>query len=169
MQEIFLKIPGKPLPKQTHRTRVDVDWKTHTVKQYPWFPQRSDANYVSAVMRSQYSGPLIDEGVFIVFEFYMPIPKRWSKALKEKARNGTLHHIVKPDTSNLVKFYEDCMKGVILYDDSRVVWAPPIKLYDDNPRTEILIRPFDYEEYLRFRRFQQTLGRRSKCDKAEAA
>ena len=117
-------------------------------------------------MRSQYNGPLIDEGVFIVFEFYMPIPKRWSKALKEKARNGTLHHMVKPDTSNLVKFYEDCMKGVILYDDSRVVWAPPIKLYDDNPRTEILIRSFDYEEYLRF---QQTFGRRSKCDKAEAA
>lgn len=166
MVEIFLTIPGKPIAKKTHRTRADVDWHRRTVKQVSWFPQRKEADDISLLMRSQYSGPLIDYGVFVIFEFYMPIPKRWSKAQKQKARDGTLHHMVKPDASNLGKFYEDCMTGVIFTDDSRIVWAPPIKLYHDEPRTEILIKPFDYEEYCRF---QSAFGRRPRQDTQQAA
>lgn len=166
MEEIFLTIPGKPISKQTHRNAYKVDWKNKEVKSWNWFPQRAEANDVSNIMRSQYNGPLIDEGVFIIFEFYMPIPTRWSKDLKEKARNGILHHMVKPDSSNLVKFYEDCMNGVIIFDDSRVIWGPPIKLYADIPRTEILIKPFKYEDYIRFK---QALGRRIERDSEKAA
>lgn len=166
MEEIFLIIPGKPIAKKTHRTRAAVNWKCQTVQQFQWFPQRKEADSISILMRSQYKGPLIDRSVYVRFEFYMPIPQRWNKDQKHKARTGILHHMVKPDVSNLTKFYEDCMKGAILTDDSLIVWSPPIKLYDDNPRTEILIKPFDYEEYMRF---QQTFPRSSLDDTREIA
>ncbi len=71
--------------------------------------------------------------------------------MKEKARKGLLHHIMKPDASNLAKFYEDCMRGVVFTDDSVVVWISPVKLFSDEPRTEIFVKPFNYEEYCLFK------------------
>ncbi len=152
MQEIFLEIPGRPITKETHRSHCVVNWKTKTVKRWTRNPKREKANDVSLQMRAQYNGPLLEEGLFIIFEFYMPIPIRWCKALKEKARNGTLHHLNKPDASNLAKFYEDCMTGVIFQDDKQIVWCTPVKIYDDNPRAEILIKKFDYEKYCSFKK-----------------
>lgn len=166
MKEIFLTIPGKPIAKKTHRDSCKINWKTQEVKRWRRFPQSEEAKDISIEMKSQYDGPLLDEGVFIIFEFYMPIPKRWNLKFKEKAKRGTMHHLVKPDASNLAKFYEDCMSGVILHDDSRIVWATPIKLYSCKPRTEILIKPFDYEEYCLF---QKTFGRRTESDPGEIA
>ena len=156
--EIFLNIPGKPVAKKTHRTSVNINWNDKTWKTWTRFPQRTEADNLSLWMRNHYDGPIIDYGVFISFEFYMAIPKRWRKDIKEKARNGLLHHVSKPDASNLAKYYEDCMRGVILQDDCKCVWISPVKLFaqNDDPRTEILIRPFNYEDYAMFK---QTFGR----------
>lgn len=158
MAEIFLSIPGKPVAKKTHRTSLSVNWKNKTWKTWTRFPQRIEADDLSDWMRTQYDGPVIEYGVSISFEFYMPIPKRWRKDLKEQARKGILHHVSKPDASNLAKYYEDCMRGVILKDDCQAVWITPVKLFavNDDPHTEILIRPFNYEDYSLFR---QTFGR----------
>lgn len=167
-KEIFLVIPGKPVAKKTHRTQVSINWKTQSVKRWNRFPQRQEADELTNYLRSIYKGEPIDYGVFLMLEFFMPIPKRWRKALKEEARNGTLHHIYKPDATNLAKYYEDCMRGVIFTDDCRVVWATPVKHYakNDDPRTEILIKPFDYEMYCQFK---QTFGRGAKRDSSKAA
>lgn len=156
--EIFLNIPGKPVAKKTHRTCVKVHWKNQTYKRWNRSPQREEADSLSHWMRANYDGPLIEHGVFISFEFFMVIPTRWRKELKEKARNGLLHHVMKPDASNLAKYYEDCMKGVILKDDCQVIWLSPVKHFAKNndPRTEILIRKFNYEDYLQFKK---TFGR----------
>lgn len=68
--------------------------------------------------------------------FYMPIPKHTSK----KKRATLLYHIKKPDTSNLLKFVEDCLSGIVFYDDSQVAEVLAAKLYDENPRTEIIVK-----------------------------
>lgn len=160
MSEIYLNIPGKPVAKKTHRTHVSINWASKSCKRWNRFPQRKEADSLTQWMGTQYDGPLIDHGVFISFEFYMPIPKRWRKDIKEKAKNGILHHVSKPDASNLAKYYEDCMRGVILKDDCKAVWISPVKLFakNDDPRTEILIKAFNYEDY---RMFRQTFGPRT--------
>lgn len=165
--EIFLNIPGKPVAKKTHRTSVHINWEKKTCQRWNRFPQREEADNLSLWMSAHYDGPIIDYSVVVFFDFYMPIPKRWRKELKEQAKKGLLHHVSKPDATNLAKYYEDCMRGVILKDDCFVTWCSPVKQFaaNDDPRTEILIRPFDYEEYTRFK---QNFGRGTKLPSQKA-
>ena len=165
-EDIHLTIPGNPVAKRTHRTYVKVDWKNERIIRWNRFPQREKAQGVSWDMRSQYNGPLIDESVYIIFKFYMTIPQRWTKKVLARLKEGLVHHITKPDVTNLAKFYEDCLKGVVLTDDKKVVWATPVKLYDENPRTEIIIKPFDYEAY---RRYTETFERDARSDPRPAS
>lgn len=155
-EEIFLSIQGKPIAKKTHRDECRIDWSNKSVKRWRRFPQSKEAQQIGLEMKAQYSGPPLETAVFMICEFYMPIPVRWNKKIKQKAREGKIHHLHKPDATNLAKFYEDCMKNIVLHDDCKIVWVTPVKLYDDNPRTEILIKPFNYDEY---QRFQQAFGR----------
>lgn len=150
MQEIYIKIPGKPIAKQTHRECVKVDWVKRDVRRWPYFPQAKEAAEVKKIIRAQYQGDILDSALFVRFVFHIGVPKSWTKAQKHKALTGTIHHISKPDASNLAKFYEDCMKGIIYTDDSIIVWVSPIKVYDDEAYTEIYITPFRIEEYQRF-------------------
>ncbi len=154
MIDIYLNIPGKPLAKKTHRDRVKVnvrwDQKKYAVQRWSYFPQSTEAKKVREVMRTQYNSDLLDCGLFVSFIFHLKIPKSWSKPQKTQARAGTLLPLGKPDASNLAKFYEDCMNGIIYSDDARIIWTSPIKKYDDEEFTEIYIQRFCYEDYERF-------------------
>lgn len=156
MEQIYIKLLGKPIAKKTHRTRtkVDVDWKSHKykVKQWPYHPTAKEAIEVQKEIQKQYQGEPIDDALFVHFVFHMPVPKSWTIRQKNMALDGRLQPIGKPDASNLAKFYEDCMKGVIYTDDARIIWVTPIKEYDDEGYTEIFITRFNREVYERFQR-----------------
>ncbi len=153
--EIFLCIPGKPIAKKTHREEVRVNWGKRTVKRWRRSPQTEEVAQTRALMQAQYKGKPIDYGVFILFEFFVPIPEKWTKKIKEKALSGELYPLAKPDSSNYAKYYEDCMKGIVIEDDCKAVWISPSKHFAKNndPRTEILIKPFDYETYTLFKHY----------------
>ena len=55
--------------------------------------------------------------------------------------NNIIDHIVRPDCTNMQKFYEDCLKGIVIADDSQVVESIARKRYSDHPRTVITIKP----------------------------
>lgn len=150
MEPIYIKIPGKPIAKQTHRECVKVDWKQHNVRRWPYFPQAKEAAEVREIIHSQYQGDLLDSALFVRFMFHVPIPKSWSKRQKHMAIDGRILPIGKPDATNYAKFYEDCMTGIIYSDDARIVWVSPIKKYDEETYTEIHITPFRFEDYERF-------------------
>lgn len=154
MDEIYIKIPGKPIAKKTHRTKVFLKNKGGRidVQRHTYFPQGKEASDVRKLLKDQYTGEPLDTGVFVRFLFHMPIPSTWNKTQKAMARDGRLLPIGKPDVSNLAKFYEDCMNGIIYTDDSRIIWVSPIKKYDDESYTEIFITPFSIECYARFQR-----------------
>jgi len=152
MDEIYIKIPGKPIAKQTHRECVKVDWVKRDMRRWPYFPQAKEAAEVRQIIQTQYQGDILDTAIFVRFVFHIGIPKSWTKRQKHLAQTGLLLPISKPDASNLAKFYEDCMKGIIYSDDSRIVWVSPIKKYDDEAYTEIFITPFRFEDYERFQR-----------------
>jgi Holliday junction resolvase RusA-like endonuclease len=69
--------------------------------------------------------------------FYMPIPASWSE--KKKQRMVGKPHISKPDWSNLLKFVEDCCTGILFKDDALIAKVSGIKVYDFEPRTEIIL------------------------------
>ena len=91
------------------------------------------------VLREQYKGALIACAVKIKFQFYMPIPKSTAKAAIEPMERGLIPHVKKPDVSNLVKFAEDMLKGIVLVDDNLVTKIVAYKIYSREPRTLITI------------------------------
>jgi len=79
----------------------------------------------------------------ISFLFKFPIPQSTSKKEKKVLESGLIKHDKKPDCDNLVKLYLDCMTGIIIEDDKNVSLGSVNKLYDEEPKTTILIRSTD--------------------------
>ncbi len=80
--------------------------------------------------------------VFIQIVFGMPYPKKWFRTGKYNGilkNNAPLFHSNKPDIDNMVKFYLDCMSGIIYNDDKQVVWLTTYKKYSITPSTKIKI------------------------------
>ncbi len=82
MDEIYIKIPGKPIAKQTHRECVKVDWINHNVRRWPYFPQAKEAKEVKKILQDQYKGDILDTALFVRLVFHIGIPKSWSLYLK---------------------------------------------------------------------------------------
>lgn len=88
-------------------------------------------------LRNQYREEPIKDAVKIMYQFFLPIPKRCSK--KKKKELLEWKHTSKPDVSNLVKFAEDCLKKIIIEDDNQVWAFQAVKQYDEKPRTLIWV------------------------------
>ncbi len=54
--------------------------------------------------------------------------------------SGAIKHTKRPDLDNCVKFVKDCLNGIVWWDDSQVYEVHAKKIYDENPRTYIIIR-----------------------------
>lgn len=76
-------------------------------------------------------------GIALYVVFYMPIPASYSKKRK-LALNGK-PHLIKPDTSNLIKMIEDRAEGILYDDDKRIYKLSGEKYYSHNPRIELEI------------------------------
>lgn len=81
----------------------------------------------------------IATAVKVNFVFYLPIPKSTPKKLREQMLAGKVHHVRKPDATNLQKFMEDVLKGVLIVDDSQVVEISSIKVWAEYGKTEIYL------------------------------
>lgn len=118
-----------------------VPWKAHAgYGRKSWNPRHAEKEYYQWKIKQQYKNNLpLDAPVVIVCVFYMPIPISTSRKNTERMLRGEIHHIKRPDTTNLFKFLEDTIKGIIIKDDSQVVQIKAEKLYSTNPRTELKI------------------------------
>lgn len=85
-------------------------------------------------LRDLYEGPIA-----LDFRFYFQIPAYVKNKEKRKAMIGK-PHFIKPDSSNLIKFYEDVSKGILFKDDCQIAQGTWSKIYDEQPRTEFSIR-----------------------------
>lgn len=75
--------------------------------------------------------------------FHMPVPHSWSEYKKNMCRWGRLYPISKPDVDNLEKFYLDVANEMIWKDDAAVVSMRSKKVYSDQPKTEMIIKPMN--------------------------
>lgn len=76
--------------------------------------------------------------------FYEPIPASTPKG-KRAAMILGLTRPTRCDTTNLQKYYEDCLKNILFEDDRYVAKNISEKLYAD--KGKILITIFTLEEY----------------------
>lgn len=118
-----------------------VPWAAH--KGYgrrAYNPRFKEKQFYQWQIRAQYNRMEPIQGpVRLVCTFHMPIPKGISKTRKNQMLNGILHHITKPDCSNLIKFCEDTLKEIVISDDNQVVEIETRKIYSERPRTVILV------------------------------
>lgn len=85
----------------------------------------------------QYKAPIITGPVHLNFCFYFPVPASVSKRIRNDMLSGKILHTKKPDFDNLEKFYCDVMTGHVWVDDAQIALCSSVKLYAEEPRTEI--------------------------------
>jgi Holliday junction resolvase RusA-like endonuclease len=140
-------IPGDPIPKVRHvKTKkgfaYDPQWELK--KRVSRFLEQEIREYYEKDENAIEGHKLSIGNAFEVdWYFYMPIPKSFSQSKKNACKWGLIEHNIKPDRSNLEKFYEDCANNILWKDDCQITSGKVIKKYcsDDKPRTEIHMTP----------------------------
>ena len=138
MTEINLTVYGKPEAQKRakffrHKNFVQVT-----------DPSAKDKKDFAYAAWEQKPDDLIVSEIEMTVRFYFNRPKgdfgtgRNSAKLKPSA---PIHHKMKPDLDNLVKFVKDSLNKVYWKDDSQVYFITASKHYTlDEPRTEISIK-----------------------------
>ena len=119
-------IPNKPIALKRHR---------HTKDGRTYNSQRVFMDEISFIVKSQWNKKPYNVPLRLFITFFMPIPKSKKKELHDT------FHFKRPDISNLLKFYEDALNGVLWEDDCLIVEVHASKVYSKDPRTEIVVKP----------------------------
>lgn len=133
---ITIEIPLLPVPWAAHQGfgRKSFNPRYKEREAYQWY------------IRSQWKEKPHEEAVSVFYDFYMPIPKSISKKKLQAILNREIMHTSRADVSNMLKFTEDCLKGIVFLDDAQVWQTSACKLYDLKPRVLINIFRFDDEK-----------------------
>lgn len=73
-------------------------------------------------------------------DFYMPIPKTFSKGMAKLAEEGKIRPDKKPDIDNLVKAVQDALNAVAYTDDKLIASEHLERWYSYEPRVEIRVK-----------------------------
>lgn len=129
---VKITVLGKPVPKARPRfTRKGYTYTPATTVEYE--------KRIQQAAKEQLKGEsLFKECPLVVtLQFWLPIPKSWSKKKRALALDGELLPISRPDIDNYEKAVLDALNDVIYHDDSQVVYKASFKAYSGEPRTEI--------------------------------
>lgn len=107
-------------------------------------PNSKRKDQIKWQIKAQYRGELLAGATILEFTFFLPIPKSTSKIKRKQMLNGVIAPTVHPDCSNLIKCYEDCLKGIVIEDDRIVCDIIAKRRYADT--ASVLIRIFSYQE-----------------------
>ncbi len=121
---IVYEIPGNPIPLKRHR---------HSGKK-GYDPQKKEKEGLQWNIKMQIKGLFpAHTAIKLVIEYHMPIPKSYSKRKAKECLQGP--HTKKPDLSNLLKFTEDSLNGIVWEDDSLISEIEARKFYSHTPKT----------------------------------
>ena len=134
-RRIWFIIPGEPIAQG----RARFSARNGFVRAYD--PRKSSdyKAYVASIARNTYKLEPIDSAVELTLNFYMPIPKSFSKAKRTAALAGNIRPAVKPDIDNLAKATMDAISGICFTDDKLIVSCKLDKYYSAEPRTEVKV------------------------------
>jgi Holliday junction resolvase RusA-like endonuclease len=135
MPDLTITIPGKPIAKKRPRFARRGKFVTTYNCQ-----ETEEGRFALSVMAQLPEGfkPLLG-ALRLSCDFNMPIPTSATKRQKAEIDIGIRKHVKKPDASNMIKFIEDVLNGIVWNDDSQVVQLEARKLYSHQPSTVIEI------------------------------
>jgi Holliday junction resolvase RusA-like endonuclease len=128
--QITVTLSGPPVPWTPSRV---VRGK------YAFSPRYREKQHHQWEVKQQYTSEPINEPVALKIELYMPVPSSASKKQREKMLANIIPHTKRPDCTNMQKYAEDCLVGIVLKDDSQVIWVRTQKQYAEIPKTVISI------------------------------
>jgi Holliday junction resolvase RusA-like endonuclease len=113
-----------------------IPWQRPHLNEKTFFDnQKKEKVLFGIYLQQQHNDePLFGKSISMDLTFFMPIPR----SVKDRTKNP--YHANRPDLDNLCKFVLDSMKDVIITDDKIISILTAMKVYDNNPRTEILIK-----------------------------
>lgn len=141
---VHLTIPGKPTCLKRPR------FACRNGKYWAYNSQQKEMDAVRRLMKNQYQAAPIDEAVTVFYRFDMPMSSGFKRRTREGVAKNKIHPGVRPDISNLIKYYEDCMNDLIYLDDSLIIRTEAIKVYSEEPKTSIWIRSATENEVFGF-------------------
>lgn len=122
-----------------------VSWKAHAGYGRKSFnPLYKEKDMVQHYIKIQ-ALDFLDGPIKVTFDFYFKMPKSTSKSRKDSMIKGVLRPVSRPDASNCIKFYEDCLKGLLFEDDSQVVEITARKWYAEKPKVVIKVERLTQE------------------------
>ncbi len=102
----------------------------------------AEKEYCRLQLKRQYqNNKPIETAVIVSFIFCMKIPVSFSNKKRKLYLENKVHHISRPDCTNMQKLIEDTLKGIVIKDDSQIVSVSSQKRYDHFPRTLITVSP----------------------------
>ena len=142
MSEVFICMPGKPVPKGRPRAaRIGGFIHMYTPKTTQVFETACAAEAMASMQgREPMSGP-----IKIRMEIFVPIPASYRKADKEDCRSGRKLPTATADIDNIAKSVMDAFNGVVWLDDSQVVDAHLTKRFADEPCITATVTQLDLQ------------------------
>lgn len=133
-------LSGSPIPQK--RTRFSC--RGGFPRAYD--PSKKDLDMIRWQVRPFAPKEPLQGPIYLGMIFYLPIPKATSKARCEHMRNRILLPVSKPDVDNLAYLVTNALKTIVYHDDSQVCEQHIYKVYDDLPRTEIIVKTIQTAE-----------------------
>jgi Holliday junction resolvase RusA-like endonuclease len=128
-------VPGTPTPLQ--RPRFNSGHR-------PYDAQKNQKHEFKFHVETQHGNlPFYTTPVMLFAYFFFMIPKTSATRTEQLLHTP---HTFRPDTSNLIKYVEDCAQGILYRDDSIIYYAYGVKIWSTEPRTEFFIIPKDQAE-----------------------
>lgn len=135
---LVLSIDGKPNPLSRPRVYNGIVYDPDKLKKQ---------NFASIAIARLGYGHIFDEPVYVDFTYHLQVPASMSKKRREELV-GTDHHL-KPDLSNLIKFTEDALEGILWRNDSKICQIKARKVWSTFGKT--IIKVYTANEYYEFR------------------
>ena len=126
MHNVSISVPGEPVAKA--RARVTSRGAYTPKKTRDWEKRAKTESMIVMAGIKPFTGP-VRLSVTLAFM----IPDSWPKWKKEAAKNGQIHHTIKPDGDNCLKAIKDAMNGIVYLDDSQVTETITRKIYSQRP------------------------------------
>lgn len=93
------------------------------------------------IVRSQYCGPILTGPLRVIFQFFIGLPASVSQAKKKELLRTYCEKRI--DVSNLEKFIEDALTGIVYKDDSQIIDSRGIKFWAEKDQTTVCIWQLD--------------------------
>lgn len=107
-------------------------------KKFFYNPRHKEKIKTQGLLRNQWSACILTGYLKLRFTFIHEIPKSYSKKKRQQALDGLVFP-TKKDLSNCVKFYEDCLKKIVIEDDRTIVKIESEKIYGEKGKIIIEI------------------------------